>query len=809
MASCLEARKTRNDLAIPIEYRHSENVDYSTAGDQNEIPHHQNTHKNQYSQYSSSNTENNIPTRSRNESFHAPLQQLPQQSEPHNINLENALVRLIESAIKKKSKPSSHSRSRNYSDGEFCSCSTCSQSSSIYHTDTDRSTHQRKSPKKRSRKPLSEKTHESNENIQTKPQGANENSPSIILPNKSRPNDAKTDQLIEALEREELQRREREKQYAAQVLMLQEQVSKAEETIRNLELQYASTEKLRSQETEEYTSKEANLIKKLKEVEQQLSEWKSKEPLYEDRVKALEATIDSERKISQSIKEKATQYEHDFHKVTEDHKAISAQLIKEREAYKVKIAELVSDSNAQKNISRRLQKDLNEVKQELKEKEETYQTKLMHMNELHHKDISTAVATATNQVLSAHKDELARTFQNLEKANSAYAALEIEYRQGLKQEQQRCYHLEKELNRFTEKFAQERELLNETRHNESELRTLTKELTKVVKEQQQKIAELTEQKNASFMVFEEKIQHLENSKRKRDDEIRSLKMANDDLKAGLQKAKDDFAQLEGKLAEKNTLDASTHSRVEGLLAENKMLRDQIDGLTQEHASLKASMETDQQAFRVKVKMLEDQNGTIRNLKQNLENKMREQVSLTEEFEKRRNELETALRKSSAKTEKLEEELQLSEAELEKIYELASKYRTERDILKDEVESLTTKLTERNERIIRIEEEVERVKEVFARKEEKLTQERNEALNSNYSAVSELRQLCESQALKIQQYERDRSSLVESLKDMQAKVQNVDDLKRMHEGSLKALRVELDKQRSKFSKLKQAMEEDIP
>jgi hypothetical protein len=37
---------------------------------------------------------------------------------------------------------------------------------------------------------------------------------------------------------------------------------------------------------------------------------------------------------------------------------------------------------------------------------------------------------------------------------------------------------------------------------DSELRLLTKELTKVVKEQQQKITSLTEQSQASFLVFE-------------------------------------------------------------------------------------------------------------------------------------------------------------------------------------------------------------------------------------------------------------------------------------------------------------------
>jgi hypothetical protein len=35
-----------------------------------------------------------------------------------------------------------------------------------------------------------------------------------------------------------------------------------------------------------------------------------------------------------------------------------------------------------------------------------------------------------------------------------------------------------------------------------------------------------------------------------------------------------------------------------------------------------------------------------------------------------------------------------------------------------------------------------VKEVFARKEEKLTQEKTDLMNTQYSAVVELRQLCE-------------------------------------------------------------------
>jgi hypothetical protein len=98
--------------------------------------------------------------------------------------------------------------------------------------------------------------------------------------------------------------------------------------------------------------------------------------------------------------DKILNLERKLQQTLDEHKNSIAHFIKEREMHKVKIAEVIyivvslywpiltkwhiqlaTDVNAHKSISRRLQRELNDLKANLKEKENGFQTKLMQLNE--------------------------------------------------------------------------------------------------------------------------------------------------------------------------------------------------------------------------------------------------------------------------------------------------------------------------------------------------------------------------------------------------------------------------------------------
>ncbi|ORY39373.1 hypothetical protein BCR33DRAFT_853518 [Rhizoclosmatium globosum] len=135
------------------------------------------------------------------------------------------------------------------------------------------------------------------------------------------------------------------------------------------------------------------------------------------------------------------------------------------------------------------------------------------------------------------------------------------------------------------------------------------------------------------------------------------------------------------------------------------------------------------ALRIKNKMLDDQNDTIKTLKQNLENKIRDHAALLQEVSTTESKIEESLAKEKKRVRDLTHELATQEEAFEQLQNAFQECKEERDALHSELMEVSKKLQERNVSIARIEEEVSRVKNIFSAKEQKLRMENDDLIKS--------------------------------------------------------------------------------
>ncbi|KAI8823257.1 hypothetical protein BJ741DRAFT_77526 [Chytriomyces cf. hyalinus JEL632] len=204
-------------------------------------------------------------------------------------------------------------------------------------------------------------------------------------------------------------------------------------------------------------------------------------------------------------------------------------------------------------------------------------------------------------------------------------------------------------------------------------------------------------------------------------------------------------------------------------------------------------------------MLDDQNDTIRTLKQNLDNKTRDHAALLQDINARESKLEDGFSKEKKKVRELTNELISQNEAFESLQSAFEDCKNERDSLHSEVLKVSEKLQERNTSIAHIEHEVSRVKSVFAAKEAKLVQDRDDLLRTREISVDEVKRHYEAQMSRLKGMERERDSLFETTKRLKLQVTELETAQDAKTQELKRVSQEMERQKLKFIKLKEAMD----
>ncbi|KAH9275367.1 hypothetical protein BASA83_002140 [Batrachochytrium salamandrivorans] len=468
---------------------------------------------------------------------------------------------------------------------------------------------------------------------------------------------------------------------------------------------------------------------------------------------------------------------------TDRHKVVS-KLIKDREQYKIKIAENKTEIDISQKTIDKLEKELRHAHDTLAVHVSDNQKHLETLNSKYQSQLESTLSQTSSQLTKKHQTEINAIQSTLQQTRQAYHDLEHEFRISIKGEHGRYSELQKLHSLAIERIEQHERSAEAVTKNEEKLATMIKDLSNVIREQKSKIINLSKHNQLSIQVYEEQIQSLElkfskSLKANRDYDTLHQQMVSRDSElstkqALLEQAISKSKQLEDQIA----LQMEQHDKhVEGREHSLKSIREECDGLREKTGAL-------DYAVRVKSKMLDDQNETIRTLKQNLENKARDHQSLLANYEKCQEELDELRHLDSGSVEDLRSEIQLLEESVERYRSTAQEYRNDRDLIAKELEDTHKRLHDRNESIKEIEHEVGRVKEQFKLKEDRIRAEKEQE-------IQKLKSVLDPVDKKLENYERERFAMVDTISRLQHDLQDMTSRCATQENDVKTLFSELE------------------
>ncbi|XP_072544246.1 leucine-rich repeat and coiled-coil domain-containing protein 1 isoform X2 [Salminus brasiliensis] len=383
-----------------------------------------------------------------------------------------------------------------------------------------------------------------------------------------------------------------------------------------------------------------------------------------------------------------------------------------------------------------------------KDKLQQMQELLTSREEAHRKELSTrlvpggaefreAVGKEVAAVEERHAQRYTEMEQKLSGAHQQYASLEDEFRMALTIEANRFSEVKEGFDHVSTQLSEVKAALNESQRKEKQSGSLVQELTAMVKEQKARIAELIKAKR---------------------DIVTELKTRVRTLEAGAEEERRVSVQLELLKKEKSRLIsqlAAQESVIEGLRAERRLwgqelaqqgaslaqdrgrLEARIEVLSTELETQKKQNEKDNDALRIKAKIVDDQTETIRKLKEAVQERDQQLRALREEnleaqrrFQQQQEEemasvaeLRDTVEKLSLRKEELKQQLFDKEAEMKE--------------LKEAYSASSRKWQDKADLLTRLEGQVKRMKEGFDTKERALLEERDKASQAHKAAVEKL------------------------------------------------------------------------
>ncbi|XP_047581064.1 leucine-rich repeat and coiled-coil domain-containing protein 1 isoform X1 [Lutra lutra] len=336
-----------------------------------------------------------------------------------------------------------------------------------------------------------------------------------------------------------------------------------------------------------------------------------------------------------------------------------------------------------------------------------------------------------------HEQDIKEYQEKIDTLNQQYMDLENEFRIALTVEARRFQDVKDGFENVATELAKSKHALVWAQRKENESSSLIKDLTCMVKEQKTKLAEVSKLKQETAANLQNQINTLEILIE--DDKQKSIQ---------IELLKHEKVQLISELAAKESLiyGLRTERKVWGhelaqqgstLALDRGKLEAQIESLYRENESLRKANECDNDALRIKCKIIEDQTETITKLKTCVQER-EEQIKILQEkiteiqrctqeqLDEKSSQLDDIIEKlerHNERKEKLKQQLKVKELELEEIRKAYS--------------TLNQKWHDKGELLSHLEMQVKEVKEKFENKERKLKAERDKSVELQKDAVEKL------------------------------------------------------------------------
>ncbi|KAL7746497.1 hypothetical protein RI367_008147 [Sorochytrium milnesiophthora] len=524
----------------------------------------------------------------------------------------------------------------------------------------------------------------------------------------------------------------------------------------------------------------------------------------------LEQARQHERELEGALSQQEQQ-----HRATEQQRAKTAvKMLRENEALKVRMGEAQQQLVATQTTIQQLTRDLQQAQSALLAKEADVGQVKEHYEHRRARDVESATGALRQQ----HQDALTAIQQRLDKSMAAYEALEAEYRKVVGEEKARSVALQQ----ASTTTAEQRQQLAAAQRRDREQTSLIHELSAVIKEHKRQIDDLSEKLRDCQSVYDDKVQQLESklkqsAKYKMD--VRVAKKDHGVLQEMVSKQDAEVRRLNDELLRSKDAHGQQALKKQQMMQKNEeivKLQCHLEHLEQEKKQAEGEQQSLRDALRVKEKMLDDQNDSIRQLKHAAAAKTNELRALQSELQKERGRFDEQRTHDDDTIRNLQHQVDELERTVERLHVLGEQYHQERDSAVEQAQALSTKLDERNAAIRAIESEVTNVKAMLQTKEARLGKQFALETRKKDVAIEELKSALEIAQDKLRAMEREHDIALQGMtrmdKDLMQARQQASESCKEYEIRVNTLQDELDQQRQamsrKWQKLKVAMEEEV-
>ncbi|XP_078791093.1 leucine-rich repeat and coiled-coil domain-containing protein 1 isoform X4 [Oryzias latipes] len=415
-----------------------------------------------------------------------------------------------------------------------------------------------------------------------------------------------------------------------------------------------------------------------------------------------------------------------------------AEEMKRRQDMENKAAALKRELDIQRAAVNQHKEKLQQLHELLASREQEHRKQLDLRLQPGGADFREAVAQQVSSAERRHAQREAELQEKVAEGRKRYAALEDEFRLALTIEATRFSEVKEAYDRLTEEMVEVRAALSQWQQKEKRSGSLVQELTAVVKEQKSRIAELIKAKKDAVCGLKSRLRSLEaevEGDRRLDLQLEVLKKEKARL---LSQVTAQESVIDGLRSERRIWGQELAQQGASLAQDRGRLEARIEVLASELEAQRKQADRNQDALKIKTKIVDDQTETIRKLKESLQerdDRIRRLKNEAAEAQKRLHlqleedrvqqaELQERLERLSLRKEELKQQLEDKEAEL---HEVKTSHRESRRRWQEKEDLLT-----------QLEVQVKGMKENFDSKERQLLEERDKAADAHKAALQKLR-----------------------------------------------------------------------
>ncbi|KAM8966854.1 leucine-rich repeat and coiled-coil domain-containing protein 1 [Pelodytes ibericus] len=388
-------------------------------------------------------------------------------------------------------------------------------------------------------------------------------------------------------------------------------------------------------------------------------------------------------------------------------------------------------------VSVRQQKDkIQQLHELLTAKEQTHRKELESRVVLYGPEFQEAVAKEITKVKDSHSQQIHELQEKMTAQLQQYRDLEDEFRAALIIEAGRFKEVKDGFDNMTAELEEHRDALTCCRLKENQSSSLIQELTTLVKKQKARIVDITKEKHDMTNDFKSKIQTLEIEDRKR--KILQIELFKAEKSKLISQLTAQESQIDGLKAERKIWEQEQIHQGISRAQDLGKLHAQIEVLLNEIETMKKQNERDNDALKIKTKVVDDQTETIRKLKEGLQERDERIRKLREENLTIEKAMQEQIDEKAAQLEELQEKLERQMERKEEVKQLLEVKEAELEDVKEAYSATNKKWQEKAKLLSQLETQVRQMKENFDAKEKKLIEEKNKSLQTQKALTEKLR-----------------------------------------------------------------------